>query len=88
MPLVSAPGYHPFTEGMVGVHFKMKDGTTLVHCMVSEEALRDRAAKDGHRQDNIDALFERYRAEIERLASDIYDSGVERPVVKSADLAS
>jgi heat shock protein HspQ len=86
MPLVSAPGYHPFTESMVGVHFKMKDGKTLVHCIVSEEALQDRAAKDGRSHANIDALFETYRAEIEKLASDIYDRGVERPVVKSADL--
>ena len=87
MPLVGAPGYHPFTEGMVGVHFKMKDGNTLVHCIVSEEALQDRAAKDGRSQDHIDALFERYRAEIEKVASDIYDRGVDHPVVNSADLA-
>ena len=87
MPLVSAPGYHPFTEAMVGVHFKMKDGKTLVHCIVSEEALQDRAAKDSLSQHNIDALFERYRAEIEKLASDIYDTGMKHPVVKSADLA-
>jgi Protein of unknown function (DUF1488) len=86
MPLVSAPGYHPFTEAMVGIHFKMKDGQTLVHCIVSEEALHDRAAKDGRSQDHIDALFERYRAEIEKLASEIYDRGVKRPAVKSADL--
>ena len=86
MPLVSAPGYHPFTESMVGVHFKMKAGKTLVHCIVSEDALQDRAAKEGRSQDHIDTLFERYRVEIEKLASDIYDRGVERPVVKSADL--
>ncbi len=87
MPLVSAPGYHPFTEAMVGIHFKMKDGQTLVHCIVSEDALRDRAAREGRGHDHIDMLFERYRAEIEKLASDIYDSGVKSPVVKGADLA-
>lgn len=87
MPLVSALGYHPFTEAMVGVHFKMKDGQTLVHCIVSEDALRDRAAREGRSQDHIDTLFERYRAEIEKLASDIYDNGVKSPVVKGADLA-
>jgi uncharacterized protein DUF1488 len=88
MPLVSAPGYHPFTESKVGIHFKMKDGQTLVHCMVSEDALHDRAAKDGHGQDSAEVLFARYRAEIEKLASDIYDKGAKSPAVRSADLAA
>ena len=63
-------------------------GLVIGSALASFLLWRGRAAKDGRSQDHIDALFERYRSEIENRASDIYDSGVERPVVTASDLAS
>ena len=87
MPLTSnvGPCYY---EPLLGiVHFKMLDGSLTVHCMVSETALRNRAARADRVQQEVEALFEIYRTEVESLAAKEYGRGVRSPIVRATDLA-
>jgi hypothetical protein len=59
------------------ISFPMMDGTKPVVVRVTDEALQDRAARendDSHLHD-LGVLFQRYRAEIEAVASRKYDEG-------------
>lgn len=74
-------------EPLLGiVHFKMPDGPHTVHCMVSETALRNRAARADRIQE-VEELFEIYRTQVESLAATEYGRGVVSPIVRATDLA-
>jgi hypothetical protein len=78
----------PSFEPMVGiVRFEMEDDGRIVHCMVSEWALRGRAAIAQDLEPNVERLFERYRSEVETLAAKQYASGEQHPMVIAEDLA-
>ena len=87
MPLT--PSDSPYLyEPLLGIlHFKMLDGPSTVHCMVSEAALRSRAASAGRLQQEVEALFEIYRPEVESLAAKEYARGMLSPIVRAANLA-
>ena len=78
-------------ENLVGVRFAMRDQdkNQRVICLVTFEALQDRAAFDGNGTDWLRAWRE-HRATIEQLASAHYDNGTVREdgwvVVNTADL--
>jgi hypothetical protein len=83
--------HDPFT----GVHFKLIDETkgengktieTVVHCLVSTEALQDRAAKDGLDQSDIEGIFDTYLSQIEDIAMGQHRAGKVKPMVTSAEL--
>ena len=75
-------------EPLLGiVLFEMRDESDPVHCMVSECALRSRAMIDGHDQCRADELFNRYRAQVEEVASHQYVTGIRNPIVRALDLA-
>jgi Protein of unknown function (DUF1488) len=59
-----------------GVEFRMADeGGSPVFCRVSQETLRDQAARV-HFEGTDDKVFEAYRELIEQVASDTFDAGV------------
>ena len=87
MPLNSNVGPCHYEPLLGIVHFKMLDGSLTVHCMVSETALRNRAASADSVQQEVEALFEIYRAEVESLAAKEYGRGVLSPIVRATDLA-
>jgi hypothetical protein len=70
-------------ESYDGVKFAMFDGKKRVICKASWKALQDRAALDKTNQSDVRGTFEKYRAEIERVASDHYDRGKRIPLVES-----
>ena len=78
-------------ENLVGVRFAMLDRRRgeRVQCLVTYEALKDRAAFDGNGTDWLRAWSE-HRGTIETLASAHYENGNEgtdgRIVVKTQDL--
>jgi Protein of unknown function (DUF1488) len=76
MPLIHFSGLHE-AENRVGVRFLMQDAsnpTKKVTCLVTYEALQDRASFDGLEDDWMRAWREN-RATIEGLASTNYDQG-------------
>ena len=85
MPLT--PSDSPYLyEPLLGIlHFK--DGPSTVHCMVSEAALRSRAASAARLQQEVEALFEIYRPEVESIAAKEYARGMLSPIVRAANLA-
>lgn len=86
MPLNHSNGSY-FYEPQLGIlHFQMHDGEHIVHCMVSDIALRNRAEVSGLPQEKVDELFEVYRSEVEALAARQYDRGAQSPIVRVADL--
>ena len=87
MPLTSNVGPCLYERLLGIVHFKMLDGPHTVHCMVSETALRNRAASADSIQQEVEALFEIYRTEVESLAAKEYGGGVLSPIVRATDLA-
>src|SRR5687767_6503914 len=59
----------PIYDPLVGiVRFDMENEGQVIHCMVSESALRGRAAMAGDTELDIAALFEKYRGEVENIA--------------------
>ncbi len=87
MALTSAPDLGETHESLDGVYFKMRDGDKIVHCLVTNEALADRASCDGLPENGGCDLFKEYRPEIEEIASLQYSGGVEYPNVDSMSLA-
>ena len=85
MPLSSAQTHAFEYDLYVGIVFAMLDDSKRVICRVTKAALEDRAAKDCRRRTAVDT-FQRYRSEIEATASRLYETGVQDPVVQSADL--
>jgi hypothetical protein len=69
----------------LGVMFAMRDGSRRVVCRVTKAALDDRSARSGRLMTATEA-FDRYRSNIEAVASAQYERGVESPVVDSEDL--
>jgi hypothetical protein len=79
---------HHLYEPLLGVVlFEMRDDENLVHCMVSECALRNRAMVDGENEGNVEELFGLYRTEVEEIAAKQYGSGFKNPIVRALDLA-
>ena len=78
---------HLFEPLLGFVLFEMRDASDPVHCMVSECALRSRALVDGDDQCRADELFNRYRAQVEEVASHQYETGIRSPIVRALDLA-
>ena len=64
----------------------LEDGD-LVLCMISECAMRNRARVDVDSEYGVEALFQRYRTEVENIASQQYDCGFKSPIVRALDLA-
>jgi len=77
-----------FDAQLAGVYFGMWNGSMTVRCLVTHEALTDKAQGSG-RAESLD-VFHQYRFEIENLASAKYDAGQIKSdglvVVDSADL--
>ena len=71
-----------------GVYFGMWNGSIPVRCLVTHDALTDKAPGSGQAE-SLD-VFHEYRIEIENLASAKYDAGQIKSdglvVVDSADL--
>ena len=88
--MARTPSDSPYLyEPLLGIlHFKMLDGPRIVHCMVSEAALRSRAASVGRLQQEVEALFEIYRPEVESLAAKEYARGMPSPIVRAANLTT
>ena len=86
MGLQSAPDLGTMYEGFVGMHFKMLDGKTVVNCIVTTEALQDKAARNNMSEDDFASIFETFRSEIEAIADRQYAAGMMGPRVTSADL--
>ena len=63
----------------------MFDGEKRVVCRVKWKGLQDRAALDQTDQNDVRGTFEKYRAEIEKVASDRYDRGELNPLVESGE---
>ncbi len=62
-----------FDAQLEGVYFGMWNGSTSVRCLVTHEALTDKAQGSGQAESlNV---FHEYRSEIENLASAKYDVG-------------
>jgi hypothetical protein len=75
-------------EPLTGVvQFEMRDRAEIVHCMVTEAALRNRAARESVSGLGVEALFHAYWPEIEKLATAQYARGIANPVIRSLDLA-
>lgn len=75
-------------EPLLGiVLFEMRDQDDVVHCMVSECALRNRALVDGEADHAVEDLFSEYRSEVEAIAAQQYDVGFKNPIVRAFDLA-
>ena len=77
-----------FDARLEGVYFGMWNGSIPVRCLVTHEALTDKAQGLGQAE-SFD-VFHEYRIEIENLASAKYDAGQIKSdglvVVDSADL--
>lgn len=88
MSLVRYDEYFRF-ERLEGVYFMMADDGTHVLCKVSQQALRDRSARDGEAASLLDT-FVRHRQRIETIAGEKYAQG-HRPndliLVLSRDLS-
>ena len=80
-------GRHLYEPLLGLVLFEMHDFEVVVHCMVSECALRNRALVDGDGEDSVEKLFVLYRTEVEEIAAAQYDSGFKNPIVRALDLA-
>ena len=65
--------------------FSMEDEGKHVPCAVSLEYMAERAYADEILAWSYPDLFNRYRSDIERLASQQYDSGVLTPVISLVD---
>ena len=77
-----------FDAQLDGVYFGMWNGSSRVRCLVTHEALTDKAQGSGQAE-SLD-IFHEYRSELENLASAKYDAGQINSdglvVVDSADL--
>jgi Protein of unknown function (DUF1488) len=84
---LQASGRHLYEPLLGIVLFEMRDKDDVVHCMVSECALRNRALVDGEPEDAVEDLFREYRSEVEAIAAQQYDIGFKNPIVRAFDLA-
>jgi hypothetical protein len=80
-------GRHLYEPLLGIVLFEMRDKDQVVHCMVSECALRNRALVDGEPEDAVEDLFSEYSGEVEAIAAQQYDTGIKNPIVRAFDLA-
>ena len=80
-------GRHLYEPLLGIVLFEMHEVGAVVHCMVSECALRNRALVDGENEGNVEELFGLYRIEVEEIAAEQYESGFKNPIVRALDLA-
>ena len=80
-------GRHLYEPLLGIVLFEMRDKDDVVHCMVSECALRNRALVDGEADDAVEDLFREYRSEVEAIADQQYDIGYKNPIIRALDLA-
>ncbi|ULK98865.1 DUF1488 family protein [Bradyrhizobium sp. I71] len=86
MPLITDPSRDSELRPFEGIAFAMFDLNHRVLCFVTWAALLDRAAKDGTRQTDVRGTFDRYRWKIEKIASENYDRGEAKPVVRTEQL--
>jgi hypothetical protein len=70
-----------YDAGRMSFEFTMTDreGKT-VHCKISSTAMDELAGIKGTRPSEREALFLRFRDDIERMASDLFDKGVPGPI--------
>lgn len=80
--------YVPQNDGGRGIHFRMVDTKTgeRLRCIVSTEALNDRAAARGMPEDDVMATFFAFRSEIEGIALTKFANGDLSPVVTTREL--
>jgi hypothetical protein len=84
---LQASGRHLYEPLLGIVLFEMRDNDNVIHCMVSECALRNRALVDGESEVGVEDLFSEYRSEVEAIAARQYDTGFKNPIVRAFDLA-
>jgi hypothetical protein len=84
---LQASGRHLYEPLLGIVLFEMRDKDRIIHCMVSECALRNRALVDGEPDHPVEDLFSEYRSEVEAIAEQQYDVGFKNPIVRASDLA-
>ena len=68
------------------VLFEMRE-REVVHCMVSECALRNCAQLDGEADNEVENLFFFYQRKVETIASRQFGCGFKNPIVRTLDLA-
>ena len=86
MPLAHSDDQFQYDPQLSLFRFTMQDELTAVHCMVTEFALRLRAVADNIFVDTAEALFLRYRFEVEARAAQLYKQGQLSPIVRAVDL--
>jgi hypothetical protein len=85
MPLTPDPSKQIQIESFVGVNFAMFDGKKRVVCRAEWKALQNRAALDKTDESDVHGTFQKYRAKIEKIASDHYDGSERFPLVRSGE---
>ncbi len=83
---LQSSGRHLYEPLLGIVLFEMHDHEAVVHCMVSECALRNRALVDGATEGDTEELFGQYRSEVEEIAAQQYDRGFTNPIIRALDL--
>jgi len=80
--------FGPYHEVYRGIHFRLIDveADVPVCCLVSTEALHDKAVANGLDENAVLKTFLEFRGEISGLAADKYFHGQSHPLVTSADL--
>jgi hypothetical protein len=87
MPLGFEAGPRLRSDGRC-IYFRIYDPDgAFVECAVSVDYLLLRAEIDGFRNQNSGALFLLYKTDIMRLASELFDSGENRPLITTSHLS-
>jgi hypothetical protein len=87
MPLGFEDGPQLRSDGRC-IYFRIYDPDgAFVECAVSVDYLLLRAEMDGFRHQNGSALFLLYKSDIMRLASELFDSGENRPMITHSHLS-
>jgi hypothetical protein len=70
-----------YDNNRMSFEFTMTDAKgKMVHCKISSTAMDELAGFKGTRPSEREAQFLRFRDEIERMASDLFDKGLPGPV--------
>jgi hypothetical protein len=87
MPLGFEDGPGLKSDGQC-IYFRIYDlDGAFIECAVSVDYLLLRAETDGFRNQNSGALFVLYKTDIMRLASELFDSGENRPMITPSHLS-
>ena len=81
MPLT--PLNEPGEVDAFGVRFTMEERGRLVRCHVFKSAINQVEGQRTSTGKQLLALFEKHRAFFERLASNLFDSGIQTPWIEA-----